>query len=44
VTVVSGRARRNVTVVPGLFDDIGGTVAITGAALAPGSLVEVPSS
>jgi multidrug efflux pump subunit AcrA (membrane-fusion protein) len=44
VTVVTGGARRNVTVRPGLFDDIDGTVAISGSGIAAGTRVEVPRS
>jgi len=42
VTVVSGRTRRNVTVQLGLFDDIDGTVAVSGSGLTDGTRVEVP--
>jgi hypothetical protein len=44
VTVVAGGAHRNVPVQTGLFDDIDGTVAITGAGIAAGTQVEVPQS
>jgi hypothetical protein len=44
VTVVAGRTKRDVTVSAGLFDDIDGTVAITGRGIAPGTEVEVPRS
>jgi Putative peptidoglycan binding domain/HlyD family secretion protein len=44
VTVVTGGARRNVTVQTGLFDDIDGTVAISGPGIAAGTRVEVPRS
>ena len=44
VTVVSGGGTRNVTVSPGSFDDIDGTVAITGAGIGAGTRVEVPSA
>jgi len=44
VTVVGGSARYDVTVTPGLFDDIGGNVAVTGPGIAAGTRVEVPSS
>ena len=44
VTVVSGTTKRDVTVVPGLFDDTGGNVAITGSGIAAGTRVEVPRS
>jgi len=42
--VVAGRTKRDVTVSAGLFDDIDGTVAITGRGIAPGTEVEVPRS
>jgi hypothetical protein len=44
VTVVTGGARRNVSVQTGLFDDIDGTVAISGPGIGPGTRVEVPAS
>ena len=44
VTVVAGRARRDVTVGTGLYDDIDGTVAITGPGIVAGTEVEVPRS
>lgn len=44
VTVVSGGIRRGVTVQTGLFDDIDGTVAISGPGIAAGTRVEVPRS
>lgn len=44
VTVVTGRTTRNVTVMPGPFDDLDGLVAISGPGIAPGTTVEVPSS
>ena len=44
VTVVAGGRRRDVPVLTGLFDDIDGTVAITGPGIAPGTTVEVPQS
>ncbi|MFI5909767.1 peptidoglycan-binding protein [Dactylosporangium sp. NPDC051541] len=44
VAVVDGVGRRLVTVKPGLFDEAGGTVEITGAALTEGTQVEVPVS
>jgi len=44
VTVVSGGTRRDVTVHTGLFDDIDGTVAISGPGIAAGTQVEVPRS
>jgi peptidoglycan hydrolase-like protein with peptidoglycan-binding domain len=43
VTVVSGGARRNVPVLPGPFDDLDGTVAITGQGMTAGTRVEVPA-
>jgi peptidoglycan hydrolase-like protein with peptidoglycan-binding domain len=43
VTVVSGRARRNITVQTGLFDETNGVVAVSGPGLAPGMKVQVPS-
>ena len=44
VTVVTGDARRDVTVQTGLFDDIDGTVAISGPGITAGTQVEVPRS
>jgi len=44
VTVVSGGRPRNVTVTPGLFDDVDSQVAITGPHIAAGTAVEVPAS
>ncbi len=44
VTVVSGGRPRNVTVTPGLFDDVDSQVAITGPGITAGTTVEVPSS
>lgn len=44
VTVVSGGRTRNVTVTPGLFDDVDSQVAISGPGIAAGTTVEVPSS
>ena len=44
VTVVSGGTRRDVTLQTGLFDDIDGTVAISGPGIAAGTQVEVPRS
>jgi len=44
VTVVAGSTRRDVTVQTGLFDDIDGTVAISGPGIAAGTQVEVPRS
>jgi hypothetical protein len=43
VTVVRGRAQRNVTVRTGLFDDLSGTVAINGPGITAGTTVVVPS-
>ena len=42
VIVVSGTARRHVTVRTGLFDESSGLVEVTGAGLAAGQRVEVP--
>jgi peptidoglycan hydrolase-like protein with peptidoglycan-binding domain len=42
VTVVRGRTSRNVTVRTGLFDEIDGTVAISGPGISGGTTVEVP--
>jgi len=44
VTVVAGGSRRDVTVQTGLFDDIDGTVAISGPGIIAGTQVEVPRS
>ena len=44
VTVVTGPTTRNVTVTPGPFDDLDGLVAVSGPGIAPGTVVEVPSS
>jgi uncharacterized membrane protein YgcG len=44
VTVVTGGTRRDVPVRTGLFDDIDGTVAISGPGIVPGTRVEVPKS
>jgi peptidoglycan hydrolase-like protein with peptidoglycan-binding domain len=44
VTLVAGGDRRDVTVEPGLFDDVDGLVAITGPGIGPGTVVEVPQS
>ena len=44
VTVVAGREHRDVTVQTGLFDDIDGTVAISGPGITAGTQVEVPRS
>jgi peptidoglycan hydrolase-like protein with peptidoglycan-binding domain len=44
VTVTGGSGNRNVTVTPGLFDDLGGNVAITGPGITAGTRVEVPAS
>jgi len=44
VTVVSGGQTRNVTVTPGLFDDVDSQVAISGPGITVGTTVEVPSS
>jgi peptidoglycan hydrolase-like protein with peptidoglycan-binding domain len=44
VTVVSGGMRHDVTIQTGLFDDIDGTVAITGPGITVGTRVEVPRS
>jgi peptidoglycan hydrolase-like protein with peptidoglycan-binding domain len=44
VTVLAGRARRNVTVQTGLFDEADGVVAISGPGITAGTEVEVPSS
>ncbi len=44
VTVVRGRTSRNVTVQTGVFDEIDGTVAISGPGITDGTTVEVPSS
>jgi peptidoglycan hydrolase-like protein with peptidoglycan-binding domain len=44
VTVVSGGRTRNVTVTPGLFDDVDSQVAISGPGITAGATVEVPSS
>ena len=44
VTVVAGSTRRDVTVQTGLFDDIDGTVAISGPGIIAGTQVEVPRS
>ena len=44
VTVVTGATRRNVPVQTGLFDDLDGTVAISGPGIAAGTRVEVPRS
>jgi uncharacterized membrane protein YgcG len=44
VTVVAGNSRRDVTVQTGLFDDIDGTVAISGPGITAGTQVEVPRS
>jgi multidrug efflux pump subunit AcrA (membrane-fusion protein) len=43
VTVVNGGRTHNVTVVPGLFDDLDSEVAITGPGIVPGMRVEVPA-
>jgi hypothetical protein len=42
VTVVQGRARRNVPVQTGLFDEAGGVVAISGPGITVGTRVQVP--
>jgi peptidoglycan hydrolase-like protein with peptidoglycan-binding domain len=42
VTVVRGRTGRNITVRTGLFDEIDGTVAISGPGITDGTIVEVP--
>ena len=44
VTVVAGSTHRDVTVQTGLFDDIDGTVAISGPGIIAGTRVEVPRS
>jgi len=44
VTVVAGHTRRDVTMRTGLFDDIDGTVAISGPGITAGTRVEVPQS
>ena len=44
VTVIRGRAQRTVTVRTGLFDDLSGTVAISGPGITAGTIVQVPSS
>jgi hypothetical protein len=44
VTMVRGRARRDVTVQTGLFDDLNGLVSISGPGITRGTMVEVPSS
>jgi hypothetical protein len=44
VTVVTSGSRRDVPVRTGLFDDIDGTVAISGPGIGPGTRVEVPRS
>jgi hypothetical protein len=44
VTVIRGRAQRTVTVRTGLFDDLSGTVAISGSGITAGTIVQVPSS
>jgi len=41
---VTGATRRNVPVQTGLFDDLDGTVAISGPGIAAGTRVEVPRS
>jgi peptidoglycan hydrolase-like protein with peptidoglycan-binding domain len=43
VTVAGRDGNRNVTVTPGLFDDLGGNVAITGPGITDGTRVEVPA-
>jgi hypothetical protein len=44
VRVTGGSAGRLVTVQPGLFDDLAGTVAISGPGITAGTEVEVPAS
>jgi hypothetical protein len=44
VTVVAHHTRRDVTVQTGLFDDIDGTVAVSGSGITAGTQVEVPRS
>jgi len=44
VEVVSGRHHRLVPVRPGLFDDAGGMVQVTGPGLSAGQRVVVPAS
>jgi hypothetical protein len=44
VTAIRGRTRRTVTVRTGLFDDLSGTVAISGPGITAGTIVQVPSS
>ena len=44
VTVVAGGTRRDVAVQTGLFDDVDGTVAISGPGITAGTRVEVPRS
>ena len=41
---MAGGSRRDVTVQTGLFDDIDGTVAISGPGITAGTQVEVPRS
>jgi peptidoglycan hydrolase-like protein with peptidoglycan-binding domain len=43
VSVAEGTTTRLVAVTPALFDDVGGRVEVSGAGLAPGMRVEVPS-
>jgi peptidoglycan hydrolase-like protein with peptidoglycan-binding domain len=44
VTVIRGGAQRDVTVRTGLFDDLSGTVAISGPGITAGTIVQVPTS
>lgn len=44
VTVAGSNGSHNVTVTPGLFDDLGGNVAITGPGITAGTRVEVPAT
>jgi peptidoglycan hydrolase-like protein with peptidoglycan-binding domain len=44
VTVIRGGAQRDVTVQTGLFDDLSGTVAISGPGITAGTTVQVPAS
>ena len=44
VRVLDGDGRRLVDVRPGLYDDVAGTVEVSGESLSPGQTVEVPAS
>jgi multidrug efflux pump subunit AcrA (membrane-fusion protein) len=43
VSVADGATTRLVDITPGLFDEVAGRVEVSGAGLAPGMRVEVPS-